>query len=138
MNRLPGFQGQRPDRVGRPQPTKTGAIACEISYDEGGTTHARIGFVEGLAIALVEDGKPYQRVLQDLMACRTRHQIPSGILLFTQRHSSALSDEDLDQLASQAVSVADAGRQNAKDFQIKLLHAFAQRQAQAMSVFKPT
>ncbi|MGQ0598131.1 hypothetical protein [Aquabacterium sp.] len=135
MNRLTGFQRQGLAQGGS-QAAKAAQVNGEIRYCTGTSTHTRIGCVDGLAVAIVEEGMPYLEVWQDLMACRTRLQIPSGKLLFTRRNSSALSDEALDQLACSAVSVADAGSRRPEDVQSELLDEFVQRQAQAMKVFK--
>ncbi len=135
MNRMAGFQSQGPAQGGS-QAAKAAQVNGEIRYVTGAKTHSRIGCVDGLAVAIVEEGMPYLAVWQDLMAWRARLQIPSGKLLFTQRNSSALSDEALDQLASCAVSVADAGTRKPEEVQAELLDEFAQRQAKAMKVFK--
>lgn len=135
MNRSTGFQSQ--DLLhGRSQVAVAPQRDGDIHYVKGQRTHTLIGCVEGLAVALVEEGMPYQKVQRDLLTVLEEHDIPSGILLFARQNSSALSDEALDELASYAISVADAGSGKPEDVQNQLLDEFVQRQAQIMKVFK--
>lgn len=135
MNRVTGFQSQNPMQ-GSPKGTSV-TQRDGIKYVKGVSSGARIGFLSGLAVALVGEGASYQKVLHDLMGVRAGNDIPSGILLFAKRHSSALSNEELDALASQAVSVANAGSRQPEEVQAQLLEEFVHRKAQIMKIFKP-
>lgn len=135
MNRSTGFQSQ--DLLhGRSQVVMAPQRNGDIRHVKGQRTHTLIGFVEGLAVALVGDGMPFQKVQRDLLTVQAEYEIPSGILLFARQNSSALSDEALDELAGYAISVADAGSSKPEDVQNQLLDDFVQRQAQIMRVFK--